>query len=154
MGNERKKCDGTTHHNRLVYCLKITPCADTNRRYFLFFPLPLWPWKLHWTIRVIWFDLGAEQGFFWCVYVHVHFSFVACMAVVMDDEKELINTKSPSVWLHPNFPQHVCTVSQQPQTEKQKCNDKVRGKFRGVNKWSRTVGRSWHMRINVWSYAA
>lgn len=36
------------------------------------------------------------------------------MAVVMDDKKELINTKSLSVWLHPNFPQHVCTVSQQP----------------------------------------
>lgn len=150
-----KKCDGTTHHNSLVYCLKISPCADTNWRCFLFFPLPLWPWKLHWTIRAISFDLGAEQGSSGvCAHVHAHYAFVACMAVVMDDEKELISTKSLSVWLHSNFLQHVCTVSQQPETEKQKwgvlgCNDKVRGKFRGVNKWSSTVNRSWHMRINV-----
>lgn len=48
------------------------------------------------------------------------FPFEACMTIVMDDEKELINTKSLSVWLHPNFPQHVCTVIQQ-QTRAELC---------------------------------
>lgn len=117
-------------------------------------------WKLHWPIRVIWFNLGAERGSSGvCVRAHVHFFIVACMAVVMDDEKELINTKSLSVWLHPNFPPHVCTVSQQPQTEKQSgggwgVTTRCIGKFKGVNKWSCTVGCSWHMRINLWRCAA
>lgn len=30
MGNKRKKCDDTTHHNTLVVFLKISSCADTQ----------------------------------------------------------------------------------------------------------------------------
>lgn len=42
------------------------------------------------------------------------------MDTVMDDEDEQINTKGLSSWLHPNFPQHVCSVSQQAKTEGEK----------------------------------
>ncbi len=43
--------------------------------------------------------------------------FEPCVDTVMDDEDEQINTKGLSLLLRPNLPRHVCTVSQQAQTE-------------------------------------
>ncbi len=47
-----------------------------------------------------------------CAYVFEH-----CVDTVMDDKDEQINTKGLSLWLHPNLPRHVRTVSQQVETE-------------------------------------
>lgn len=43
-------------------------------------------------------------------------AFEPCMDTVMDDEKVLINTKGLSLQLHPNLAEHVCAVSQRPET--------------------------------------
>lgn len=45
--------------------------------------------------------------------------FLACVPTVMDAGDEQINTKSLSFHLHPNLPQHVCSVSQQAKTEEE-----------------------------------
>lgn len=61
------------------------------------------------------------------------------MDTMMDDEDEQINTKGLSLRLHPNLPQHVCTVSQAggdgggERERERRNNDKAMWRLKGVD---------------------
>lgn len=60
-----------------------------------------------------------------CVCKYVCVCVGPCVDTVMDDEDEQINTKGLSLWLHPNLPQHVCSVSQQAETEEGRDREEI-----------------------------